>query len=117
MASGISCRSAAERSVSPKRMSPCMAVSLVRLVGRHHWKPARDPPPPARRVRDVHGVVLAVGAGHAEEDARPAEPPEPALLRERPPEEQDAGLHVVVLTAHLEDTVHVDLERLGNITW
>ena len=65
---------------------------------------------PVALVAHVDGVVLAVGADPPRSE-EPAPQPEPALLGQRPLEEQRPAADVVVLALALGDAVDVDLER------
>src|SRR5581483_2968804 len=62
-------------------------------------------------VDHVDTVVLLVRAGDAEEEGCPAPEPEPALTRERAPEDEFGAVTLVVHPLALAHSVHVDLDR------
>jgi len=73
-------------------------------------EPARHEPATTPLVDDVDGVVLAVGACDAQEEAEPAPRTELPLARQRPCEDKRSGLDAVVLSGLLRHSVEEDLE-------
>src|SRR6266508_3239441 len=86
------------------------APARLLVALRREW---RDDAPAAGLVDDVDVVVLAVGAGHAEEQRQPPPEAEPALAREGAVEEERPPLHLVVAPALLWNPVHEHLVRLS----
>src|SRR5438309_7779883 len=79
----------------PARAGPRGGRALRRAARPCRLK-RHDRPAPAGVVDDVDGVVLAVGAGNAEEEAEPAPEAELPLARELVPEEERAALLVEI---------------------
>src|SRR3954463_12636500 len=84
------------------------------LAGRDDVEVAGQPVLAVQLVLDVHRVVLAVGAEQPQEDARPADPAELALLLEVLREGQRVAVELVVDPLRLRHAVHEDaVGRLG----
>src|SRR5439155_10320931 len=64
-----------------------------------------------QRVLESHRLVLAVGAGHADQHRQPADPAQLLLLEDRPREEDLVRAEAVMLAHGLLDPVHVDPDR------